>query len=111
MVYLDNRTANRVLDSLKSRAEWEKSYRILYTQYVLAKNHAQDLDSTSVTANSHCDSIVKAGYGRERELITDNTALTRQVQEEKDSGRAAKTERWGWRIAAAVALALAILSK
>jgi hypothetical protein len=104
-------TGNRILDSLKSRAEWEESYRILFTQYMLAKGHAQDLDSTTVTANAHCDSIVKAGYTREKELITDNTALTRQVEEEKNSGKAAKIERWGWRIGAAIAVALAILSK
>lgn len=102
---------NRILDSLESRAEWERSYRVLYTQYLLAKEHGQDLDSTFVTANSHCDSLVKNGYARERELITENTSLTQQVQEAKDSGRAAKVERWGWRIAAAAALTLAILSR
>jgi len=110
-VCFDNVTGNRILDSLKSRAEWEKSYRILFTQYMLVKDHANDLDSTAVTVNAHCDSLVKQGYGRERELITDNTALTRQVQEERDSCKGAKTERWLWRIGAAVAIALTILSQ
>lgn len=110
-IYLDNRLGNRVLDSLKSRADWEKSYRVLYSQYLLAKDHANDLDSTSVTANAHCDSVVRQGFARERELITDNTALTREVNEAKQKGKNANVERWCWRIVGALVLILGATSK
>lgn len=102
---------NRVLDSLKSRADWERSYRVLYSQYLLAKDHANDLDSTSVTANAHCDSVVRQGFARERELITDNTALTREVNEAKQKGKNANVERWCWRIVGALVLILGATSK
>lgn len=108
---LDNRLANRVLDSLQSRAEWEKSYRVLYTQYLLCRGHVNDVDSSAVTANAHCDSLVRNGYAREKELITDNAALTRQLNEEKSAGASAKTERWIWRAVAAAVVTLAILSQ
>lgn len=110
-IFLDNKLGNRVLDSLKSRAEWEKSYRLLYTQYLLAKNHVDDLDSTSVTVNAHCDSLVKNGLRRENELITENTGLRTELTDERNRGRDAKTERWVWRILAGVALVLTVTSK
>ena len=102
-IFLDNKLGNRVLDSLKSRAEWEKSYRLLYTQYLL--------DSTSVTVNAHCDSLVKNGLRRENELITENTGLRTELTDERNRGRDAKTERWVWRILAGVALVLTVTSK
>lgn len=110
-IFLDNKLGNRVLDSLKSRAEWEKSYRLLYSQYLLAKSHVDDLDSTSVTVNAHCDSLVKNGFRRENELITENTGLRQELVDEKAAGSASKFEKWAWRGLAALALVLTVTSK
>lgn len=104
------REGNIVLDSLKSRADWERSYRTLYSQYLLAKDHVDDLDSTVVTVNAHCDSVVKNGFRRENELIAENTGLRRELVEEKSAGKASKVEKWTWRIVA-VLLGIAAITK
>ena len=83
-VFLDNKTANRVLDSLLAGADWERAYRIRTAQWALANNRIADGDTLLMESNAHCDSTVTVLLKENRGLIGENAEL-----QDKSKGKSA----------------------
>lgn len=62
--------ANRVLDSLEARGDWQRMYIIRNVQYNNCQTYQSSMDSLSRIQLAVCDSTVRNGFTRRREDAT-----------------------------------------
>ena len=79
-VTFDNKTANEILDSLHSRADWEGMYRMRTAQWILAGNRIADGDTLLMECQAKCDTVVD-------ELLRENRAAIYEIDELEESQR------------------------
>ena len=79
-VSFTNAEANHILDSLKSRGDWLRAYQIRHSQYIMAREHIADLDSTIRNNNQQCDSTFNAD-------LREKQTMAYVIGELEDAGR------------------------
>lgn len=74
--------ANRILDSLQSRGDWQRMYAIQTARLHNRESsltHYEWLDSLSKTQLVMCDSVLRKQYTKLNELSSENATLQRKV--------------------------------
>lgn len=74
-VNFTNTEANDILDSLRSRADWERAFTIRSGQLILEQSRHRDTEALRRQDSLRCDSIFWAGQDEQKTLIQENDDL------------------------------------